>query len=166
MMNIPFMPRTVGVAPGTTTVHLGANPVHYARGNAPEMARVNAYDRTHDEAFRRGANPASLFTRPRVNVGVTNEHGLQGHMWNPYQGDFMRLQGVTPYDYSRQGVPSGFQLQGDYAYSRQGIPSGFQLYGTGEVDTRAKMRWDLIAGVGGAALIVSLGAGLIASLLK
>jgi hypothetical protein len=122
-----FMPRTVGVAPGTTTIHLGANPAHWA----PDPMRYNAYDRTHDEAFRRSADPAGFFTQPRYNVGVTNAHGLQGsHVWNPYQADYMRMNGM------------------------------------GAIDTRARMRWDIIAAIGGGATLIALATGLIASALK
>jgi hypothetical protein len=52
--------------------------------------------------------------------------------------------------------------------TRSSVKSGVKksLHLTGSVDTRARIRWDLIGLVGGGSLVIAMTAGLIASALR
>ena len=111
---MPMMTPTVGVAPGTTTIQLGAC--------APDPRRWMAWERTHDLAAMQAADP-TVFTN-KAHIASLRAAGVAGSSFRV----------VDP-----------------------------RLAGLGVVDTRARIRWDLIAAIGGGSLLIALTTGLLAS---
>lgn len=110
-----------------------------------------------------------MFTRSvGVSPGTTTFQlgacGPDPARWNGYDR-------ANPIDTWRAADPGAYgagprTLSGAVAGSSLRVLDRGRVGFLGAIDTRAKLRWDIIAGIGGAALLIATTAGLVASALK